>query len=214
MSQLQARPQGRSVADQPQVAEGVDEATLPVNAPGRLVVTYLVDAAIGSSCHGAFYKAVRVIDKHLDPDCSRAKGGRGVPAVVLGFAQKERSAGHGQPNDAAKVPQFGCTECPGVPPRGCRSIGHSEHHGDYRRVSSAVLQIHVPTLAMLGRKNVSRQEACQRRHIDCRRMRGLFAVALTGGGEALRSPMEANRPGASLLLATARMLADKMVINQ
>src|SRR6516225_12037587 len=88
------------VADQPQVAERVDEAALPVNAPGRLVVTDLVDTAVGASGHGAVDEAVRVLDEHLDPDRPRAKGGRCVPTVALGFAEEERGTGDGQPHDA------------------------------------------------------------------------------------------------------------------
>src|SRR5262245_1474727 len=103
-------------ADQPQVADRVDEAALPVNAPGRLVITDLVDAAVGASGHGAVNEAVRVIDECLDPDRPRANGGRRVPAVVLGFAEEERDTGNGQPHDAAKVPQFGC-------PAGCIACG-------------------------------------------------------------------------------------------
>lgn len=75
------------------MAEWVDEAALPVNAPGCFVIADPVDAAIGSSRHGAFDEAVRVIDEHLNPDRSRTEGSRGVPAVVLGFAEKERRTG-------------------------------------------------------------------------------------------------------------------------
>ncbi len=85
------------VADQPQVAERVDEAALPVDPPWRLVVTDLVDAAVGSGRHGAIDEAVRVIDEHLDPDRPRANSGRGVPAVVLGLAEEERGTGKVSP---------------------------------------------------------------------------------------------------------------------
>jgi len=72
-------PQRGPVADQPQVAERVDEAALPVNSPRCFVITDLVDAAVGSSRHGAFDEAIRVIYEHLDPDRSRAKDSRGCP---------------------------------------------------------------------------------------------------------------------------------------
>src|ERR1022692_5213892 len=97
-------PQGGPVADQPQVAERVDKAALPVNAPGCLVITDLVDAAVGSSRHGALDEAVRIVDEYLDPDRSRAKGSRGVPAVVLGLAEKERGTGNSQADHATKIP--------------------------------------------------------------------------------------------------------------
>src|SRR5207253_7280453 len=76
------------VTDQPQVAERVDEAALPVNAPWRLVVADLVDTAVRSSCHGAFDKAVGVVHENLDSDRRCANSGRGVPAVVRRFAQE------------------------------------------------------------------------------------------------------------------------------
>jgi hypothetical protein len=50
------------------VAEWVDEAALPVNAPWCFVITDLVGAAVGASGYRAFDEAVRVIDEHLDPD--------------------------------------------------------------------------------------------------------------------------------------------------
>ena len=85
------RPQGGPVADQPQVAERVDEAALPVNAPGCLVITDLVDATVGTGLDGPVDEAVGIVDEYLNPDGSRAKGSRGVPAVVLGLAEKERA---------------------------------------------------------------------------------------------------------------------------
>jgi hypothetical protein len=79
------------------MAERVDEAALPVDAPRHLMITDLVDAAIGSGCYGALDEAVRVIDEHFDADRARAKCGGGVPAVVLGFTEKECGAGNVQP---------------------------------------------------------------------------------------------------------------------
>ncbi len=52
------------VPDQPQVAERVGEAALPVDPPWCLVITDLVGAAVGSGRHGAVDEAVRVIDEH------------------------------------------------------------------------------------------------------------------------------------------------------
>jgi hypothetical protein len=53
------------------MAERVDEAALPVDAPRHLMITDLVDAAIGSGCYGALDEAVRVIDEHFDADRPR-----------------------------------------------------------------------------------------------------------------------------------------------
>jgi hypothetical protein len=50
------------VTDQPKVAEWVEKAALPVNAPGRFVVADLVDAAIGPSLHGALDEGVRIVE--------------------------------------------------------------------------------------------------------------------------------------------------------
>ena len=58
--------QGRLIPDQPQVADRVDEASLPVNAPWRLTVADLVDAAVRAGCHGTFDESVRVVGEDLD----------------------------------------------------------------------------------------------------------------------------------------------------
>jgi hypothetical protein len=81
------------------------------------MITNAVDAAIGSGCHGTLDEAIRVIDEHFDANRSRAKGSRGIPAVVRGFTEKERGTGHVQPDYSATIPQLGRTERPGVPPR-------------------------------------------------------------------------------------------------
>jgi hypothetical protein len=66
------------------VAERVEKATLPVNAPGCFVIADLVDAALGPRPHGALDEGIRIINEDLDPDRSRAKRSWEVPAVVLG----------------------------------------------------------------------------------------------------------------------------------
>jgi hypothetical protein len=43
------------------MAERVDEASLPVNAPWHLMVADLVDAAVSAGCHGAFDESVALI---------------------------------------------------------------------------------------------------------------------------------------------------------
>jgi hypothetical protein len=53
--------QGRLVPDEPQVAERVDEAALPVKAPRHLMVTDLVDAAVRAGCHGPFDESIGVV---------------------------------------------------------------------------------------------------------------------------------------------------------
>jgi hypothetical protein len=73
------------VTDKPQMAERIDEPSLAVNAPWRLVVADLVDAAVCSSCHRTFDEGVGVIHEDLDSHRPRANGGGDVPAVVRGF---------------------------------------------------------------------------------------------------------------------------------
>src|SRR6266540_7436035 len=99
------------------MAERVEEASLTVNAPWRLVVAYLVDAAVCSGCHGTFDEAVGVVHDDLDSHRPCANGRGSVPAVVLGFAQEERGSLDGQPHDTTKVPQLGGSKCPCVPLR-------------------------------------------------------------------------------------------------
>ena len=76
---------GDFVTDKPQMAERIDEPSLAVNAPWRLVVADLVDAAVCSSCHRTFDEGVGVIHEDLDSHRPRANGGGDVPAVVRGF---------------------------------------------------------------------------------------------------------------------------------
>lgn len=53
-------------------AERVDETALPLTTPRRLVVTDLIDAALGSCSHGAADDAVRIIDEHLESRVTKA----------------------------------------------------------------------------------------------------------------------------------------------
>jgi hypothetical protein len=73
------------------VAERVNEASLPMNAPRRLMVADLVRAAVRPSCHGTLDESVRVVGEDLDshgPDADRGQSG---PAVVLGLAHENRA---------------------------------------------------------------------------------------------------------------------------
>ena len=92
------------VTDEPDVAERVGEATLPVNAPWPLVIADLVGAAVRPGCNGMFDEAVWIVHEHLDAHGPGAGGCRGVPAVVRWFAQEERCARNGQSDHAAYVP--------------------------------------------------------------------------------------------------------------
>ncbi len=69
------------------MAEWIDEAALPVGAPGHLVVANPVDAAVGPRRHGTCDEAVRVVDEHLDPYRPGAQRGGGIPAVVAVIGQ-------------------------------------------------------------------------------------------------------------------------------
>ena len=138
------------------MAEWVDEAALPVNAPGCFVIADPVDTAIGSSRHGAFDEAVRVIDEHLNPDRSRTEGSRGVPAVVLGFAEKERRIGNGQSDDAAKAPQLCRTKrlrVPSARPRRRQARRASVRSPEDERRLSLAISLREPCWA----ENLSRQ---------------------------------------------------------
>src|SRR6185437_557206 len=138
--QLARKPlQGRLVPDEPQVAERVDEASLPVNAPWRLMVADLVDAAVRAGCHGAFDESVRVVGEDLDSHGPGAGRGRGVPAVVLGLTHEDRGAGDAQPGDAAEVPQFRRAEGTLVPVNGDRCVLDREHERYASPVSSQAL---------------------------------------------------------------------------
>jgi len=93
-----------SVSDEPEVAERINKAALPVNTPGSLVITNLVNAPVRSGSHGACNETIRIVHKDLDAYRSGASGSRSVPAVVCRFAQEEWGALDRQPHDAAQVP--------------------------------------------------------------------------------------------------------------
>ena len=135
LSRLMCAQRG-SIADEPEVAERVSKAALPVNAPGSLVVTNLVNAPVRPGCHGVCNETIGIVHKDLDAYRPGASRGRGIPAVVRRFAQEEWGTLDRQSHDAAYVPQFGRPECLCVPLRGCRSIGHSKHDGNDWTVSS------------------------------------------------------------------------------
>ena len=119
--------QWRHIPDEPQMAERIDEASLPVNAPWCLVVADRVDAAVSSSGHGTFDEPVRVVCEELDSDGPGAGNGRGVPAVVRGLAHEHWGASDAQPHDAAKVPQFSRAKSTLVPVDGGRRVLDREH---------------------------------------------------------------------------------------
>ena len=66
------------------MAERVDEASLPVNAPWRLMVADLVDAAVRAGCHGTFDESVRVVCEDLDSHSSVAPRARLYHSTAAG----------------------------------------------------------------------------------------------------------------------------------
>ena len=58
--------QRRSVADQPLVSERVDESTLPVCSPGRLMVADRVDSSVGARRHRTRDYGIRIFDEDFD----------------------------------------------------------------------------------------------------------------------------------------------------
>jgi len=60
------RAQRRLVAHQPDVPERIDEPTLPMSSPGRLVIRDVVKTAGCACCQGACDHRVRVVAEHLD----------------------------------------------------------------------------------------------------------------------------------------------------
>ena len=82
-------PQGRLVADEPEVAERIEEAALAVCPPRRLVVPHGIAAAVRAGRHGPPDEGVGVVDEDLDPHGRRADRGGAVPPVVRRLGQEE-----------------------------------------------------------------------------------------------------------------------------
>ena len=65
--------QRRAVADQPKMSEWIDESTLPVYPPRRLVVANLVDGAVCSGSYCPTNESVGVLNEDFDSNRSAAK---------------------------------------------------------------------------------------------------------------------------------------------
>jgi hypothetical protein len=122
--------QRRPVTDQPAMAVGIPERSLPMGAPGHLVVAHRV-VAVSAGSHGAGHEGVRMIDEHLDPDRGAGQRARGLPAVVRGLTEEELSPVDLQTDDSTEVPEAGRTEGPLVPVRGVSGRWHCEHATDH-----------------------------------------------------------------------------------
>jgi hypothetical protein len=59
------RGEGRAITDEPAMAQRIHEPTLPVPAPGHLVVTDRIDRAIGPGFNRSGHESVRVVDEDV-----------------------------------------------------------------------------------------------------------------------------------------------------
>jgi hypothetical protein len=80
------------VANKPDVPERVDESSLPMNAPGRLVVPNPVAIAARPLLHRPGNEGVRILAEHLHPRRCDAEHGWALPAVRLRLSDEERRA--------------------------------------------------------------------------------------------------------------------------
>ena len=89
----------RSVADEPDVPEGIDEPALAVRSPGHGVHRCLVTASRCTGRECTRNEGVRIITEEFDAYRRHAELLRGLPAVVRWLAHKERRALNVQADD-------------------------------------------------------------------------------------------------------------------
>src|SRR4249919_3830926 len=73
--------QRTSVTHEPHVPERVEEMSLAVNAPGRLMIAQIIETPLCSSGQCTRDECIRIIAEHLDSRGSRAENSRSFPAV-------------------------------------------------------------------------------------------------------------------------------------
>jgi hypothetical protein len=59
--------QRRPVAHQPDMPEGIDKSSLPVNAPGRLVILYFIETSVSASRYRPRNESIRIIAEYFYP---------------------------------------------------------------------------------------------------------------------------------------------------
>ena len=89
----------RSVADEPDVPEGIDEPALAVRSPGHSVHLYPVTASRCTGRECARNECVRIVTEEFNAYRRHAKLLRALPAVVRWLAHKERRALNVQADD-------------------------------------------------------------------------------------------------------------------
>ena len=120
----------RSVADEPDVPEGIDEASLSVRSPGRFVILDLVTASRRTGRECARNERVRILTEDFNPDRRHAKLLRALPAVVRWLAQKKRCAVNVQADDRPEVPELCGAQRLLVPFGRAARIRDREHDGN------------------------------------------------------------------------------------
>jgi hypothetical protein len=96
--------QGRFIADQPNMSEGIDESTLPVGSPWSLVIPNLIKTAICTRLHGACNDSIWVIAEQFDPDRSNAYRFGAFPAIPGWLGKEERCTLNLQSHDGSQTP--------------------------------------------------------------------------------------------------------------
>src|SRR5439155_12956461 len=124
--------QRRPVANQPLVAERIDEAALPVSSPRHLMVPDAVETALRARLHRPSNERIWIIAEHLHSRGGRAQLQRSFPTVLLRFAEEYRRAIDFHSHDRSEVPELCRTEGLLVPRERCRCIRDCEHYRDQR----------------------------------------------------------------------------------
>lgn len=88
------RRQGRPVADEPEMPEGIEEAALAMRTPRGFVIQDLVGAPVCTRGHSPGDETVGVVDEHLNAYGPCPNPARRPPVPALRLTQEQRSALH------------------------------------------------------------------------------------------------------------------------
>ena len=121
--------EGRVVAHQPDMPKGVDETTLAVGPPGRLMVADGVEFAVGPRLDCPGDEVIRVVAENLDPGGGEAQLQWAFPAIARWLTQEETRTFDFQPSDGTQPPQQLRPQSALVPFNGRGSIADRQHDG-------------------------------------------------------------------------------------
>lgn len=117
----------RSVADEPDVPEGIDKPALAVRSPRHRMHPYPVTASRCTGRECAPDEGIRIVTEEFNAYRRHAKLLGGLPPVVRRLTDKEYRAVNFQADDRTKIPELFGAKCPFVPLDRADRIRNGEH---------------------------------------------------------------------------------------